>query len=147
MDENVGLAAVQDDEAIALGGVEPFDPPGDFDEPNRAFIAFCTTRRRFRRFYKFIAQFGPHSTRRLHILAAHEPLARRDWDHPLGSAKTAKIRNASDSIPKIANRSALHTGNTPSLSVAVDTGQKKSRRAKMADGILQGDAAAPQRKA
>ena len=41
MDENVGLAAVQDDEAIALGGVEPFDPPGDFDEPNRAFIAFC----------------------------------------------------------------------------------------------------------
>jgi hypothetical protein len=104
------------------------------------------TRRRFRRLYKIIAQFGPHSTRRLHILAAHEPLARRDWDHPLGSAETTEIRNASDSVTKIANRSALHTGNTPSLSVAVDREQKKSRRAKMADGILQRDATAPQRK-
>ena len=44
MDENVGLAAVRDDEAVALGDVEPFDPPGDFDEPDRAFIACPRTR-------------------------------------------------------------------------------------------------------
>jgi hypothetical protein len=58
----------------------------------------------------------------------------------------AEIRNASDSVTKIANRSALNTGNTRSLSVAVDREQKKSRRAKMADGILLRGAAAPQRK-
>ena len=65
MDENVRLAAIGHDEAKALGGVEPFDPTGDFDEPDRAFIALRYTRRRFRRLTKFIAQFGPHSTRRL----------------------------------------------------------------------------------
>jgi hypothetical protein len=125
VDEDVSLAAVRHNEAIALGGVEPFDPPGDFNQPNRALVAFRYTRRRFRRLYEVIAQFGPHSTRRLHILAAHEPLARRDWDHPLGPAKTAEIRNASDSVPKIANRSALNIGNTRNLSVAVDTSGKK----------------------
>ena len=84
MDENVSLAVVGQDEAIALDGVEPFDAPGDFDQPDRTLVAFRYTRRRFRRLYEFIAQFGPHSTRRLHIFAAHEPLARRDRDHPLG---------------------------------------------------------------
>jgi hypothetical protein len=125
MDENVSLAAVRHDEAIALGGVEPFDPPRHFDQPDRAIVTFRYTRRRFRRLYEFIAQFGPHSTRRLHILAANEPLARRDWDHPLGPAKMAEIRNASDSVPKIANRSALNIGNMRNLSVAVDTEAKK----------------------
>jgi hypothetical protein len=84
MDKNVSLAAVRHDEAIALGGVEPFDSPSDFDQPDRALVAVRHTRRRFRRLTKFIAQFGPHSTRRLRILAGHEPLARRDWDPPLG---------------------------------------------------------------
>ena len=70
MDEDIGLAAVRQDEAIALGGVEPFDPPGDFDQPDRALATVLDTRHRFRRLYEFIAQFGPHSTRRLHILAA-----------------------------------------------------------------------------
>jgi hypothetical protein len=39
-------------------------------------------------------------------------------------AKTAEIRSASDSVPKIANRSALNIGNTPNLSVAVDMDEK-----------------------
>src|SRR6202042_1515275 len=125
MDEDVSLAAVRQDEAIALGGVEPLDPPGDFDQPDWALAAVLYTRRRFQRLYEFIAQFGPHSTRRLHILAASEPLARRDWDHPLGPRQSAEIRNASDSVPKIANRSALNIGNTRNLSVAVDTSGKK----------------------
>jgi hypothetical protein len=43
--------------------------------------------RQIRWLYKFLAQFGPHSTRRLYINAAPEPLARRDWDHPLGPAR------------------------------------------------------------
>ena len=73
VDEDVSLAAIRHNEAVALGGVEPFDPARDLDQPNRVLVAFRHTRRRFRRLYEFIAQFGPHSTRRLHILAAHEP--------------------------------------------------------------------------
>ena len=38
VDENVSLAAVRHDESIALGGVEPFDAPGDFDQPDRALV-------------------------------------------------------------------------------------------------------------
>ena len=97
MDEHVGLAAVRHDESVALGGVEPFDPAGNLDQPDRALVGLFGTRRRVRRLDEFLAQFGPHSTRRLYILAAFEPLARRDWDHPLGSAKPTEIRNASDS--------------------------------------------------
>jgi hypothetical protein len=55
----------------------------------------------------------------------------------------AENRNASDSLCKIANRSALNIGNTRNLSVAVDREQKKSRRAAMADGIQQRRATAP----
>src|SRR5580704_7369315 len=124
VDEDVSRAVVRQDEAIAFGGVEPFDSSGDLDQPDRALAAVLYTRRRFQRPYEFIAQFGPHSTRRLHILAASEPLARRDWDHPLGPRQTAEIRNASDSVPKIANRSALNIGNTRNLSVAVDMEKK-----------------------
>jgi hypothetical protein len=98
---------------------------GNLDQPDRALVGLFGTRRRVRRLDEFLAQFGPHSTRRLYILAAFEPLARRDWDHPLGSAKPAEIRNASDSVTKIANRRPLNTGNTRNLSVAVDRGQKK----------------------
>jgi hypothetical protein len=57
----------------------------------------------------------------------------------------AEIRNASDSVTKIANRSALNIGNMRSLSVAVDRAQKKTRRARLADGILLRRAAAPRR--
>jgi hypothetical protein len=49
-------------------------------------------------------------------------------------AKTAEIRNASDSVPKIANRSALNIGNTPNLSVAVDTGEKNPARPRWPTG-------------
>ena len=97
MDENVGLAAVRHDEAVALGGVEPFDAAGDFDQPDRALVGLLGAAPSRPRLDEFLAQFGPHSTRRLHILAALEPLARREWDHPLGSARPAEIRNASDS--------------------------------------------------
>ena len=87
MDENISLAVVRHNEAVPFDGVEPFDPPSDFDQIHRPFVAFCYTRRRFRRLDKFLAQFVPHSTRRPHILAAYEPLTRRDWDHPRGPAK------------------------------------------------------------
>jgi len=36
MDEDVGLAAVGHNEAIALADIEPFDAAGHFDEANRA---------------------------------------------------------------------------------------------------------------
>jgi hypothetical protein len=49
-------------------------------------------------------------------------------------AKTAEIRNASDSVPKIANRSALNIGNTPNLSVAVDMDEKNPARPRWPTG-------------
>ena len=146
MDEDVSLAAVRHDEAIALGGVEPFDPPGDFDQPDRAFVA--------------VRRYAPPLPTALQIHRSIRPplnASALTFSPPMnllrvaigtirsGPAKTAEIRNASDSLPKIANRSALNIGNTRNLSVAVDRGRKKSRRAATADGIIQLHAAAPLR--
>src|SRR5271157_3036935 len=61
MNEDIGLAAVRHNESIPLGGVEPFDPPGDFDQPDRALISVFGARRRIQRLDEFLAQFGPHS--------------------------------------------------------------------------------------
>ena len=132
MDEDVGLAAVRHDEAIALGGVEPFDPPGDFDQPDRAFVAV-----------RYHAPSLPTASQIHRSIRPPLNASARTSSPPMNllrvaigtirsaPAKTAEIRNASDSVPKIANRSALNIGNTRNLSVAVDREQKKSRRAAM----------------
>ena len=70
MDENVGVAAVGDDEAVTLGDVEPFDATRDFDEPYRTgeFGTFLRSAREGRghpRLIEFFAQSsGPLDTTR-----------------------------------------------------------------------------------
>ena len=38
MNENVGLTAVGHNKSVALGGIEPFDAPGDFNQPQGPFV-------------------------------------------------------------------------------------------------------------
>ena len=65
VDENVSLAAIGHNEPVALDDVEPFDAPSDFHQPYGAFVGLRGARHRLRRLDKFLAHFGPHSTRRL----------------------------------------------------------------------------------
>ena len=85
MDENVGFAVVGHDEAVTLGGVEPFDAARDLDEPRGASSVSSALRGVAGGFVSSSLKFGPHSTRRRRDLAAFEPHAPRDWDHPLSA--------------------------------------------------------------
>ena len=93
VDQHVAFAAVRDDESVALRNVEPFDPPGDFDQADRLFLrrGRALDRERRHTLESLFAHVGPHQrARRLGRRTRDSTRATDEGNGPPGTASSAR---------------------------------------------------------